>query len=367
MISRSLFGRGLGMRPISAARIVSPNMLYTANLRSSSFSSVRYNSTGPPTSEITNKLSQFTEEATKVSDMTSDQLGYLDSIGMAQGYGPTALIERLLEYTHVYTGLPWWGTIVVATIAVRALLFPLYVKASANGAKMAKVKPQLDEIMQKLKHAENPQEQVEATLERKKLLKKHDVHMSHQLFPMIQLPIAYGFFQALRKMASHPVEGFSEQGYGWVQDLTQVDPYLGLQLISSAVVLGMFKLGGETGATQMNPAFKKIMYAIPVVSIIVTKDFYAAVLVYFAVNSMFSFCQTLILRNKYFRRMFKIPAIIVPANGAAAKPQNLGDWWKDFSNDTRASTNKKMQQSNKKLGAMQKRRQDVNKNFIKRH
>lgn len=367
MISRSLLGRGLGMRPVSAARIVSPGFLYASNLRPISVSNVRYNSTAPA-SEITNKLSQFTEEAVKVSDMTSDQLGYLDSIGLAQGYGPTALIERLLELTHVYTGLPWWGTIVVATIAVRSLLFPLYIKASANGAKMAKVKPQLDEIMQKLKHAENPQEQVEATLERKKLLKKHDVHMSHQLFPMIQLPVAYGFFQALRKMANYPVEGFSEQGYGWVQDLTQVDPYLGLQIISSAVVLGMFKLGGETGATQMNPAFKNVMYAIPVVSILVTKDFYAAVLVYFAVNSMFSFCQTLILRNKYFRRWFKIPAIVVPANqGAAAKPQNLGDWWKDFSSDTKASTNKKMQQSNKKLGAMQKRRQDVNKNFIKRH
>lgn len=321
-------------------------------------------------SEITTELGKFNNETVQVSNMTSDQLGYLDSIGMAQGWGPTALIERLLEFTHVYTGLPWWGTIITTTLVIRFLMFPLYVKASANGAKMAKIKPRLDEIMNKLKNADSPQEQIEATHERRHLMKTHDVHMSHQFFPMLQLPIAYGFFQGLRKMANHPVEGFSVQGYGWFQDLTQVDPYLGLQVISAAVVLGMFRLGGETGATQMNPAFKNVMYVIPIVSIFVTKNFSAAVVLYFAVNSIFSFCQTLVLRNKYFRRAFNIPAIQAPAAtgpGGVAKPQSLGEWWKDFTENTKQSTTKKMEQSNKKLGAIQKREGDRNKNFVKRH
>lgn len=337
---------------------------------------VRFNSSSS-TSNATNKVSEITHELGQfndkeiVSNLTSDQLGYLDSIGLAQGFGPTALIEKLLEYTHVFTGLPWWGTIIATTLTVRFLMFPLYVKASANGAKMAKIKPRLDEIMNKLKNADSPQEQVEATHERRHLLKTHDVHMSHQFFPMLQLPIAYGFFQGLRKMANYPVEGFSSQGFGWVQDLTQVDPYLGLQVISASVVLGMFRLGGETGATQMNPAFKNVMYILPIVSIFVTKNFSAAVVLYFAVNSVFSFLQTLVLRNKYFRKTFNIPAIQAPAlttgGQGAAKPQTMGEWWKDFSKSTKDSTTKRMEQSNKKLGAIKKREADRNKNFVKRH
>lgn len=330
---------------------------------------VRYNSNDTNNSEITQKLSQFSDDSS-VTNLTSDQLGYLDSIGMAQGWGPTSIIESILELNHVYTGLPWWGTIVTTTIAVRLFMFPLYVKASANGAKMSKVKPQLDVLMQRMKDAESPQEQVEASYERKDLMKKHDVHMSHQFFPMLQLPIAYGFFQALRKMANFPVEGFSTQGYAWFEDLTQVDPYLGLQVISASVVLGMFRLGGETGMAALNPAMKKIMFGLPIISIFITKEFSAAVVLYFAVNSMFSFLQTSILKNKMFRSIMKLPQQVKPPVGAPGSneaPQNLGDWWKEWNKNAKKSTNKRMEQSNKKMGAIQRRKGDVNKNFIKRH
>ena len=43
------------------------------------------------------------------------------------------------------------GTIVVATIAVRLVLFPLYVRASSNATKMSKIKPQIDELLQQIK------------------------------------------------------------------------------------------------------------------------------------------------------------------------------------------------------------------------
>lgn len=326
---------------------------------------IRFNSTS---SEIQNKLTQFTDEVA-TSTMTSDQIGYLDSIGMAQGYGPTAIIERTLEYMHAYTGLPWWGTIIATTIAIRFIMFPLYVKASANAAKMTKVKPELDQIMQDLKNAETPQEQVEATHARRKLLKTHDIHMSHQMFPIMQLPIAYGFFQALRKMANFPVEGFAEQGAYWFNDLTQVDPYLGLHVISASLVLGMIKLGGETGATQMNPAFKNVMYVLPIITILATKNFSAAVVLYFAVNSVFSFCQTMVLRNKHMRKLFKIPAIVKPvtANGTAAQPQSLGQWWREFNEKSLQAARNTTKKTDSKLGAVQRRRLVANKNFIKRH
>lgn len=371
MTTRLVSGQGvqpyqIGIRKTGFAPVQMMNM---------SVLGVRHNSSSAKekVSEITNELSLFAnssadKEGGIVSNMTSDQLGYLDSIGLAQGYGPTAMIERIMEYTHVYTGLPWWGTIITTTLVIRLLMFPLYVKASANGAKMSKIKPRLDAIMNKLKNADSPQEQVEATQERRLLLKTHDVHMSHQFFPMLQLPIAYGFFQGLRKMANFPVEGLSTQGYAWFEDLTQVDPYLGLQVISASVVLGMFKLGGETGATQLNPAFKKVMYALPIVSILITKEFSAAVVLYFAVNSVFSFFQTLVLRNKYFRKAFKIPAIQPPpTSGPGAKPQNLKDWFNELSTSTKESTHKRMEQSNKKLEAIKKRETDRRKNFVKRH
>lgn len=324
-------------------------------------------------SEIKNTLTSFaegSEAASKpITDLTSDQLGYLDSIGLAHGYGPTALLERLLEFTHVYTGLPWWGTIIATTLAVRFVMFPLYVKASINGAKMAKVKPELDQIMQELKQAENPQEQVQAAHKRKALMKEHDIHMVHQMFPILQLPLAYGFFQSLRKMANFPVEGFSTQGYGWFEDLTQVDPYLGLQVITAAVVVTMVRLGGETGAAAMNPMMKKVMTYVPILSIFITKELSAAVVLYFAANSAFSFVQALVLRNKYFRKLAKMPPIVPPTQipGAKQPPATVSEWWKEFNQSMNQNVEKKMKESNTKLGAMHRRKNDLNNGFIKKH
>lgn len=332
------------------------------NLNTSHKMGVRFNSTK---TEITHQLSQISEIPREITSLHSDQLGYLHSIGLADGYGPTALIEKVLEYTHVYSGLPWWATIAAVTIGIRVVMFPLYVRASENGAKMAKVKPQLDKIMKDLRQAETPQDQVRLTHERRKLMKDNDIHMSRQFLPLVQMPIAYGFFQALRKMAEYPVEGFADQGIAWIQDLSQVDPYLGLQALTGVIVLAMFRLGGETGAMQVNPAFKKVMYAIPLVLILVTKNFYASVVLYFAINSAFSLLQTIILRNKTIRKIAGIP--IMPKPTVNTLQQNLGQWWSELQETTRQNTRKRMEKSNKKLEALEKRRQNVNSNFVKKH
>lgn len=364
-------------RAVRIQKLANPAFAFTAPSLLSQNSFIRFNST--KSSEIADKASEIKNELTSfdhnldasgyATDLTSYQIGYLDSIGMAQGYGPTALLERLLEYSHVYTGLPWWATIIFTTAAVRCVLFPLYVKASINGAKMAKIKPELDQVMKDLREAENPQEQVQAAHKRKALMKENDVHMSHQMFPMLQLPIAYGFFQGLRKMANHPVEGFSTQGNAWFQDLTQVDPYCGLQVISAAVVIFMVRLGGETGAGAMNPMMKKVMTYVPILSIFVTKELSAAVVLYFAANAVFSFIQALVLRNKHFRKFAEMPPIVSPQSipGAKQPPQTVSQWWKEFNENMNQNVGKKMKESNTKLGAIHKRKNEVNNGFIKKH
>ncbi|CUM50894.1 uncharacterized protein AC631_01297 [Debaryomyces fabryi] len=364
-------------RSIRIQNALKPNILSVTPVFLKQNTTIRFNST--KSSEIADKVSEIKNELTSfdhdvnptgyISDMTSDQLGYLDSIGLAQGYGPTALIERLLEYSHVYTGLPWWATIILTTAAVRSVMFPLYVKASINGAKMAKIKPELDQVMKELREAENPQEQVQAAHKRKALMKDNDVHMSHQMFPVFQLPIAYGFFQGLRKMANHPVEGFSTQGNAWFEDLTQVDPYCGLQIISAAVVISMVRLGGETGAAAMNPMMKKVMTYVPILSIFITKELSAAVVLYFAANAIFSFIQALVLRNKYFRKFAKMPPIVPPSSipGAKQPPATVSEWWKEFNQNMNQNVGKKMKESNTKLGAIHKRKNEVSNGFIKKH
>lgn len=247
-------------------------------------------------------------------------------------------------------------------------MFPLYVKASANAAKMSHVKPELDEALQDLQNASNQQEQLLAAQKRKKIMKEHDIKMSHQFFPMLQLPIAYGFFQGLRKMANYPVEGFQTQGLSWFENLSAVDPYCGLQVLTAAVVIGMVRSGGETGAQQMNPLMKKVMIWLPIASIFITKEFSAAVVLYFAANATFSFFQTMLLRSAWFRKTMKMPEMAKRDPNAPQGPATVSEWWSLFNEKTNKKVENKMKTSNAKVEAMSRRKTiSTPDNFIKKH
>lgn len=331
---------------------------------------VRHNSSAP---EIKTTLTDFSQtqavaDALPTTTLHSDQLGYLQSIGLADGWGPTALLERLLEVTHVYTGLPWWATIVCTTIAVRTVMFPIYVKLSANMAKMSKVKPELDQLMNDIRSGDNEEKMV-AMRRRNKLYKEHDIKTSHLFLPILQLPVAYGFFQATRKMAAAPVEGFADQGAYWFENLTQVDPYLGLQIATACIVTGMLRSGGETGAATMNPMMKRAMTVLPWASIFITYNMSAAVLLYFTANALFSLVQSLVLKNKAFRKFAKIPPILppIPVPGAKPPPATFSEWFADFNAKIKTQSHSKMQKTSKQLEVMEKRRDSANEGFIKRH
>ena len=367
---RSLGTRGtIGAPNVLRTRAVNVGSLVST--QSTGPISLRFNSTST-TSEITDKLVSFKDEVSEVgkqvSNMHSNEIGYLDSIGLAQGMGPTALVERLLEYTYVYTGLPWWGTIIASTILIRIVLFPLYMSASTNAAKMSKAKPELDQVMKDLKAAKNPQDQFIAVRTRKKIMKDHDINTLKQLAPVVQLPLAYGFFQALRKMAAYPVEGFNTEGYSWFVDLTQVDPYLGLHFISAGLIFTVIKLGGETGGqAALQGGMKKILMVLPFASILFTKSFAAAVVLYFTVNSLFSLVQTTLFKSTTFRKMFNMPPMVKPVVIPGQPQESALDSFRGMMKKTGDEATTKSRDTASKLEKLQKRKMGANYEFVKRH
>ncbi|EMG45902.1 OXA1 Mitochondrial inner membrane protein OXA1 [Candida maltosa Xu316] len=371
-LSRSIRGSILS----HSTRLARP----TINLRTSlAVSSIRFNSSSSsssssPVSEIQDKLPSFDDATTSgivenITNMHADQIGYLQSIGLAQGWGPTAIVERLLEYTHVLTGLPWWGTIIVATIAVRVALFPLYIRSSANATRMSKIKPQIDALLQEIKTG-GQMEQMQAMEKRRRIMKQHNVSTSASLFPLIQIPFAYGFFQALRKMANADVEGFADQGYAWFQNLIEVDPYLGLQAISAAAIIAVVRIGGETGQHTMAKGMKTVMTVVPLASIFITKNFAAAVILYFAANSIFSLLQSTLFKSDAFRKLAGMPPKLtlkeIQQNNPKAN-QTVKDMVNKFIDDSREKTLKKVQETDRKLEVTKKRKESMESGFIKRH
>lgn len=324
---------------ITARSIIRPSLLSPAMLRRTSLLNAmptsRFKSTDTieqineiqtqlsTVDDMMNSSSTVIEQATQSVGELSNHIGYLNSIGLAQTwYWPADVVQHLLEYVHTYSGLPWWGTICTVTIIVRLLMFPLYVKSSDTIARSSKIKPQLDRITKELMATTDMGEGQRVAIRRKKLLADNGIKNKWLAAPMLQLPVAIGFFNGLRSMANFPVDGFVSEGALWFKNLTLADPYLGLQIITAAVLMSFTKLGGETGAQQFSSPMKKFFIILPLVSIPATMKLSTAVVLYFAVNGCFSVTQTLVLRNKWVRKKLHIAEVV--QQPPSAKEDNKG-------------------------------------------
>lgn len=275
--------------------------------------------------------------------LSSDQIGYLKSVGLVDGWWPSDIIQQTLEYVHVFSGLPWWATIAITTIGFRVALFPLFMKSSDTMARSQSIMPQTKQLrkemtaaMSKGDRALQQRKQMELSL----LNKKNGVKYSRMfLSPVTQMVYSVGSFFGIREMASLPVDGLSTQGTLWFENLANPDPYIGLQLISACFYSIAFKFGGDTGNAQFGGAMKKVFMVLPFASIAFTWNMSAAVMVYFSANGICSIIQSQLLRNAKFRTM--VGMFPLPSKEILAKNQQKGMF------DNFNETWKEMQQNNK--------------------
>lgn len=291
------------------------------------FSGIRYKSSISTTtttdsanaaSEIQNQLPSFDETTADVISQVgqtigdaSNQIGYLSSIGMAKSWWwPPDLIQNVLEQIHVYAGLPWWATICITTALARVLIFPLYVKYSDTLGRTSRVKPEMDKVNAELMACSDTTKAQQIAMKRRKLLSENGIKNRYLIVPVVQIPIALSFFTSIREMCLYPVDGFSTQGVAWFPDLTLADPYLGLQCLTAAMFVALARKGGESGAQQFSPQMKKLFTFLPILSIPVTMNLSAGVVLYLAVNGVCSIVQTLLLRNTTARRFLNIAEVV---------------------------------------------------------
>lgn len=312
----------------------------------------RFNSTGT-TSEIQSQIGQIAAEKTPeiletIAAVDPTQLGYFQSLGLAQSwYWPPDFFQHIFELMHVYSGLPWWGSIMCVTVAFRALILPLYIKSSDHSAKMAAIKPELNKITAEYTKVDDPLEGQRLLVKRKKLMETSGIKTRYLMMPMLGIPFFIGIFSGINRMCAANVYGLTEGGLGWFMNLSIPDPYLGLQVITAVIYAATIKLGGETGASPMSPGMKKIMTYMPFIAVPLTMGVPAATCLYFATNSVISVAQTLLLRSPKAREVLGLSPIIVhPVDPAA---ENLSAF------DTIKNTFEKAKQRAEKMAREQEK------------
>lgn len=169
--------------------------------------------------------------------LDGNHIGDLANLGLG-GWGPVGLTQNLLEQVHVYSGLPWWGTIVTVSVVTRILLWPMIVKGMGRSARFFDIKDEVEGLVKGSEHL-GPEDKMRAALQARELMKKHDASPFGSFPPMLaQGAIAFTIFLALEGMSHLPLESLKTGGLAWFENLAVPDPTYYLPGIASLVFLG---------------------------------------------------------------------------------------------------------------------------------
>ncbi|KAI7160365.1 hypothetical protein KC349_g3564 [Hortaea werneckii] len=252
-----------------------------------------------------------------------EKIGYLHEIGLNYGWGPTSMMEWLLEHVHIYSGMPWWGSIAATAIALRVITFPFYLRSSDNMARQTALQPVLKPFQNKMTECQKAgdREGMMMALQQMQLVRQRaGLSYMAAFTPMImQGMIGYCGFKLLRAMSNLPVPGFKDGGFLWLSDLTVPDPWGLMPVIMGAAVHLMVRMGGESGAAtpdSMPPGMKPfILYAMPGILMLVISFQPGALAVWFAASGAVGLTQGILLRNEKVRSFFGLAPMYKPAKG----------------------------------------------------
>jgi len=223
----------------------------------------------------------------------TDQLGAVapvlkDSVDL--GFWSVIANVLLAVMKFFYRVVPphnWGIAIILLTVTVKILTFPLQHKSMKSMQEMQKLQPQIEEI--KKKYAGDQQRQ---NLEQMKLFKEHGVNPMGSCLPMlIQMPIWLALYTTLQVSVELYNSGFIP---GWLDDLTAKDPYY---ILPVAMGITMVLTQVLTPTPMSNPQQKYMGYAMSVFFSLLMLNLPSGLTLYIFVNNVLSIVQQMWLRR----------------------------------------------------------------------
>jgi len=281
ILAEDWFGAGQNRDDDNAGAVYHANLLYPARKlakgETASYTQIAF--LGPKERNVLAAAGRGGKAAPVSGD---PKLGELINLGF---FSPVAkvLISFLVFLQAKVTFGNWGLAIILMTICVRLVLFPLTWKSIKATVGMRKLKPEVDSI--NAKFADDAQAKNLAMME---LWKKHGVNPFGGCLPqLVQMPVWFAMYTTLQTA----VEMYHEK-FLWFRDLSAPDPFYILPL-----VLGGFMILQQRIVPQqpgMDPAQQKMMmWLMPGIFTVMMLFLPAALGVYMLTNSILGIVQQL--------------------------------------------------------------------------
>ena len=207
--------------------------------------------------------------------------------------------------------IPNYGVaIILLTILVRILFWPLTHKSTVGMRKMQEIQPLMKEIQKKYK--DNPQRMQQETWQ---LYRDHKVNPLSSCLPMlIQIPVFIALFNVLRSTVELRYAPFL-----WIADLSEPEalfaswfPFGGLNILPILMAGTMALQSALTPSSGDAKQQRMMMVMMPIMMLVMFYNFPSALSLYWTLSQVFSIVQMWWIRKKYTPAPAAKDGVVVP-------------------------------------------------------
>lgn len=201
-------------------------------------------------------------------------------------WGLKLMVIEVLNFFFGWTG-SWGWAIIILTVVLKLILYPLTVKQTRSMHEMQKIQPLVKKLQEK--HKENPQKLNQEIME---LYRKHNVNPIGGCLPLVvQLPILFALFTALQESIELKGESFL-----WLRDLSLPDdslfipgfPGFPIPLLPIVIAVTMH-MQQKQMSTDPNQA--RMMMFMPILMFFICQALPSGVLIYWLISNVLSMYQ----------------------------------------------------------------------------
>lgn len=268
-----------------------------------------------------------TEKNLKIYNNAEDNAWGLSNLKLNESLESTGILswlESILKWCMelIYKIIPNWGvSIIILTILIKILLFPLTKKSSMGTLKMQELQPKIQEIQDKYKDQPD-----KLNMEMSKLYKESGYNPLSGCLPLLlQFPLIFAMYNLFNNYFEFRGAMFIP---GWIPDLSIGDivplpgnlPVLGSQIhllpiiyLASQLLFGKITQS-SAAAGGNNTQMKIMMYGMPIMFFFIFYNAPAGLLLYWTISNILQLFQQMIIN-----RMMKAKRAEMELNKAAEK------------------------------------------------
>ena len=204
-----------------------------------------------------------------------------------------AIAEILLvSIKSIYKFIPNWGfSIIILTLLIKILFFPLTYSSTKSMAKMQELQPKIKALRAKYKKAKQDiSQRRQMNEEMMRLYKEHGINPAGGCLPiLIQIPVFWGFFRLLVVAIEFRQSPFIL----WIKDLSVKDPYY-----VTPILMGVTQfISQKMTPTSADPTQARMMLIMPVIMTVFFMNFQSGLVLYWLTNNVLQIGQQYIMNR----------------------------------------------------------------------